>query len=282
RELASMLVYLNAPSIVGRCVDQMRTASAQEDQIHYAFCLREMKEGWDAKTRLGYFQWFFDAATARGGASFGGFLANIRKAALDGLSEAELESLGELAGNMPSPKDPLADLTPRPVVAQWTVDDLHKKVQEASGVDPDFEKGRMLTSTAQCFKCHRFNGQGGIQGPDLTAAGKRFNDKDMLIAIVEPNKEVSDQYQATQFLTDDGVVVGRVANLSGGELRVVTNMLAPGDFTNVKVDEIIERRPSPNSMMPSGLLDTFKPEEVAQILAYLKSGGDANHEVYQK
>ena len=103
----------------------------------------------------------------------------------------------------------------------------------------------------------------------------------MLTAIIDPNKEISDQYQATQFLTDDGVVVGKVANLSGGGLSIVTNMLAPGDFTKVNVADIIERRPSPVSMMPAGLLDTFKPEEVKQILAYLKSGGVPDHEVYQ-
>ena len=33
--------------------------------------------------------------------------------------------------------------------------------------------------------------------------------------MVEPSAEVSDQYGATQFLTDDGrVVIGRVVNMS--------------------------------------------------------------------
>jgi putative heme-binding domain-containing protein len=267
RELAAALIYLKAPNIVSRCVEQLGMASAQEDQIHFAFSLREVKEGWDEKSRLGYFRWFFDVASARGGASFGGFLSNIRNAALENLTDEEKSSLGELAGNMPSPKDPLADLSPRELVSEWTVDSLQTELDKLN-VKPDFDAGRALTATAQCFKCHRFKGQGGIQGPDLTAAGKRFNDKDMLITIVDPNK-------------DDKVVVGRVANLSGDTIKIVTNMLAPGDFTNLVVDDIIERRPSPVSMMPAGLLETFKPEEVAQILAYLRSGGDADHEVYQ-
>lgn len=280
RELAAALIYLNAPGIVSRCVEQLGIASAQEDQIHYAFCLRDVKEGWDQKSRKGYFQWFFDVASARGGASFGGFLSNIRNAALQNLTEAEKESIGELAGKMPAPKDPLADLAPRQFVKQWTVDDLRAEMEKVD-VQHDFEKGKMLTAVAQCFKCHRFNGQGGIQGPDLTAAGQRFNIKDMLTAIVDPNKEISDQYQATQFVTDDKIVVGRVANLNGNNLQVVTNMLDPGNFTAVDVRDIIMRRESPVSMMPSGLLDTFSASEVAQILAYLKSGGNADHEVYQ-
>ncbi len=280
RELGAALVYLNAPGIVPRCVEQMSQASAQEDQIHFAFCLRNVESGWDAKSRLGYFQWFFDVASARGGASFGGFLANIRSAALDNLSEEQKAQLGELAGNMPAPKDPLADLTPRKHVKEWKVDSLQSALEKVDA-KPDYQRGRQLTATAQCFKCHRFDGQGGIQGPDLTAAGQRFNQRDMLTAIVDPNQSISDQYQATQFVTENGVVTGRVANLSGTRISVVTNMFAPGDFAQIHVDEIIQRRPSPVSMMPAGLLDTFTAEEVEQILAYLRSGGDANHEVYQ-
>ncbi|MEM7477365.1 MAG: L-sorbosone dehydrogenase [Planctomycetota bacterium] len=281
RELAKLLIYLDAPQIVPRCVEQMGLANAQEDQIHYAFCLRDVQEGWDTESRLGYFRWFFDVSSARGGASFGGFLANIRNAALANLSEDQRKELGDLgAKNMPTPKDPLADLAPRKVVQEWTVDGLHEMLESAE-FTPDFEEGRVLTATAQCFKCHRFNGQGGIQGPDLTAAGKRFNDLDLLTTIVDPSKEISDQYGATQFLTENGVVVGRVANLSGNKIKVVTNMLAPGNFTDIAVEDIIERRPSRVSMMPAGLLDTFEPQEVAQIMAYLKSGGDANHPLYQ-
>ncbi|MCA9195331.1 MAG: heme-binding protein [Planctomycetales bacterium] len=280
RELAAVLVYLKAPRIVERVVGQLRMASAQEDQIHYAFCLRDVEAGWNQETRKEYFQWFYDVATARGGASFGGFLGNIRNVALSNLSNQQKSELGELASDkMPEPRDPLADYAPRPLVNQWTVDQL---VAELAKLDhkPNFEKGRAICAVALCFKCHRFAGQGGIQGPDLTAASGRFNQKDLLTAIVEPNKEISDQYQATQFVTDEGVVVGRVANLNGNRLSVVTNMLAPGDFTNVDVDGIIERRPSPQSMMPTGLLDTFQLEEIADLVAYLTSGGNAAHGAY--
>ncbi len=280
RELAIVLCYLDAPQVVSRCVEQLTTASAQEDQIHYAFCLRDRVKGWSDATRKAYFQWFFDVATARGGASFGGFLSNIRDVALDKLAPEVRHRLGELAGQMPAPKDPLADFKPRQHVAEWTVASLQPELQKIVET-PNFERGRELTAVAQCFKCHRFAGQGGIQGPDLTTTSSRFNATDMLTAILEPNKEISDQYQATQFLTDNAVVTGRVANLSGDNLSIVTNMLAPGDFTNVKVTDIIERRPSPVSMMPSGLLDTFTPSEIADLLAYLKSGGNAQHEIYQ-
>jgi putative heme-binding domain-containing protein len=280
RELAVVLVGLRAEKIVDRCVGQLGLASAQEDQIHYAFCLREVKEGWSDDTLRGYYKWFFDVATARGGASFGGFLANIRNVAMQNITAEQKSKLGELAGDLPSPRDPLADYTPRPLVKAWTVPELEAELSKVSG-KRDFERGRQLCAVAQCFKCHRFSGQGGIQGPDLTASSGRFGTKDMLTAIIDPNKEISDQYQATQFLTTNGVVVGRVANLNGNKIMVVTNMLSPGDFVDINVDDIEERRPATTSMMPAGLLDTFKPDEVADLLAYLRSGGNPTHPVYQ-
>jgi putative heme-binding domain-containing protein len=282
RELARVLVYLEAPKIIDRCVEKMRTSGSADDQIHYAFCLREATKGWNDSLRKQYFQWFYDVATARGGASFGGFIENIRQAAIKNLSDAEKAGLGELVGAPPAPKDPLADLEPRKLVKQWTVDEL-EKASQAKAKGFDFERGKQMFAVAQCYKCHRFNGQGGIQGPDLTASGGRFSTHDMLVAIVEPSKAISDQYEATQFLMDDDTVVtGRVANLNGNNLMVSTNMLDPANFTNVSRKKIVEMKASKVSMMPTGLLDTLNQDEVLDLLAYLKSGGNPKHEVYKK
>jgi putative heme-binding domain-containing protein len=124
-------------------------------------------------------------------------------------------------------------------------------------------------------------GQGGIQGPDLTSAGGRFSVKDLLVATIEPSKEISDQYQASQFLLeDDTVIVGRVANLNGDNLMIQTNMLDPGNFTNLKRQDIVEVRQSQVSPMPSGLLDTLSKEEIIDLLAYLRAGGNPKHSLY--
>ena len=280
RELARLLIYLEAPGIVDRCVARMKSTGAADEQIHYAFCLREAKSGWTDSTRKSYFQWFYDVATARGGASFGGFIENIRQVAIKGLTDEEKGALGELVGAPPAAKDPLADLAPRKMVKQWTVDELDTAAN-AKKSDFSFERGKQMFAVAQCYKCHRFGGQGGIQGPDLTAASGRFGTRDMLVAIVDPAKEISDQYEATQFrLEDDTVIVGRVANLNGDVLMVSTNMLDPGNFTNVKRGDIAEMRASKVSMMPTGLLDTLSSDEVIDLLAYLKSGGNPKHEIY--
>ena len=279
RELARVLIHLEAPKIVDRCVAQMNGSNSAEQQIHYAFCLREAQKGWTPQTRKAYFQWFYDIGTARGGASFGGFLENIRKVAIGNLEDEDKAALGELTGPLPAPKDPLADLAPRSQVKQWSVDELAEKfAAKKSGFN--YERGKQMFAVAQCYKCHRFAGQGGIQGPDLTASSQRFSIKDMLTAIIEPNKEISDQYEATVFQTEEETVIGRVANLNGDNLMVATNMLDPGNFTNLKRSDIIDMKPSKASMMPSGLLDTLTEEEIFDLLVYLQSGGNPKSDRY--
>lgn len=279
RELARVLIHLEAPKIVDRCVAQMNGSNSAEQQIHYAFCLREAQKGWTPETRKAYFQWFYDIGTARGGASFGGFLENIRKVAIGNLEDEDKAALGELTGPLPAPKDPLADLAPRTQVKQWSVDELAEKfAAKKSGFN--YERGKQMFAVAQCYKCHRFSGQGGIQGPDLTASSQRFSTKDMLTAIIEPNKEISDQYEATVFQTEEETVIGRVANLNGDNLMVATNMLDPGNFVNLKRSDIIDMKPSKASMMPSGLLDTLTEEEIFDLLVYLQSGGNPKSDRY--
>ena len=69
----------------------------------------------------------------------------------------------------------------------------------------------MIYAEAQCAKCHRFRGDGGISGPDLTSVSGRFGTKDILESIIEPSKVISDQYAAQQFAMADGrVITGRV------------------------------------------------------------------------
>jgi putative heme-binding domain-containing protein len=279
RELARVLIYLNAPKIVDRCVAQMNGSNSAEQQIHYAFCLREAQQGWTPQTRKAYFQWFYDIGTARGGASFGGFLENIRKVAIGNLEDEDKKELGELIGPLPAPKDPLADLAPRALVKQWTVDELSEKFATKKG-GFNYERGKQMFAVAQCYKCHRFAGQGGIQGPDLTASSQRFSTKDMLTAILEPNKEISDQYEATVFQTEEETVIGRVANLNGDNLMIATNMLDPGNFTNLKRSDIVDMKPSKVSMMPSGLLDTLSEDEIFDLLVYLQSGGNPKSDRY--
>jgi putative heme-binding domain-containing protein len=279
RELSQLLIDLNAPNVVPRTLDLLEQAPTQEEQLQLALWLRSAKEGWSIEDRQRYFAWFNRAARHRGGHSFGGFLKNIRNEVIASLSDDEKKQLADILAAEPQPEAEVIE--PRAVVKQWTVNELLPHVQtKLSG--RDFERGRRMFSQAACFKCHRFAGQGGIVGPDLTGAGRRFNDLNLLEALVEPSKVVSDQYEATTFILESGkAVTGRIVNLAGDNYLVSENMLDPGKLTPVSVNEIEESLPSKVSMMPNGLLDTLTQEEILDLVAYLRAGGDPQHQVFK-
>ena len=278
RELAALLIYLEAPEVAARTLKLLLNAQTQEDQVQYALVLRALKSGWKLDERRAYFEWFNTTGSFRGGHSFSGFVQNIRNEAIAALDETDKAALAETLNAKVETTDPNAAVASRPFVKKWEVGNLMSS-EDRKG--RDFERGREMFGAAACFKCHRFAGEGGIIGPDLTGVGKRFNNQYLLESLIDPSKVVSDQYQASIFLKTNGqTVVGKVANLNGDTLMVITNMLEPGKFTNVATGDIDEVQASRVSMMPNGLLDTLNEEEILDLLAYLKSGGNADDPVF--
>ena len=281
RELARVLAAADVPEVVAGTVALLETAPTQEEQIHYAMVLHNVKQGWDRDLRERYFKWFLKAASLQGGNSFAPYLNNIRSAAVASMTEQQQKELAEVLAQKPTPTDPYADLKARPFVQKWEVKDLLKG-QSVDFVQADLENGKEIFAAAQCFKCHRVQGQGGIVGPDLTNAGRRFNTRDLLETLIDPSKEVSDQYQATIFQMVDGrTVSGRVVNLNGKNYMVQEDMINPGRLTNINVEQIEDFKPSKVSMMPSGLLDNFSRQEILDLLAYMKSTSELQGESEQ-
>ena len=98
-----------------------------------------------------------------------------------------------------------------------------------------------------------------------------------------PSRTISDQYQASMFVLDNGkTVIGRVANLSGENIMVMTNMLEPGKMTAVRRSTIEEVLASKTSMMPDGLLNTLTKDEILDLIAYIRSGGNPRHKLFNK
>jgi putative heme-binding domain-containing protein len=280
-ELSRLLIYLEAPHVVRRSLELIRKASTQEEAIHYPFLLRSLKNGWTLEERKEYFSWFHDSGRLRGGHSFAGFLTNAKNEAIETLSDKDKEALADLLKAPAAKPETVVEEKPRSIVREWTVSELTPGIDQALR-KRNYQRGREMFAAAACFKCHRFASEGGIIGPDLTGVGKRFTNEYLIETLIEPSKTISDQYQASVFVTDDGqTIVGKVANLSGDNLMVITNMLDPGKLTNVNVRTIEEQHPSPISMMPAGLLNTLNRDEVLDLLAYLRSGGDSKHEVFQ-
>ena len=280
-EILKLLVYAESEQVTSPAVQLLQAAPTQEEQIDYAKTLRHQKLGWQGDDRKVYFEWFLQAANYRGGASFTMFLQNIKKDAIANLPDIEKEVLKELLDKTLEQTNPL-NYSNREIVKQWQLEELVSLAEEKL-IGRDFNKGSRLFGEANCFACHRFDGRGGAIGPDLTTIAGRFSRNDLIESIINPNKEISDQYAATTFITLDGkVITGRVANLSGDNIMVQTNMLDPGNFTNVDTKMIDEQFASKNSLMPAGLLNTLNEQEVLDLLAFLLSRGDRTSPMFKR
>jgi putative heme-binding domain-containing protein len=281
-ELCALLVYLEAPQVIAKTLKMMAEAPTQEEQLEYARSLRVLKTGWTLPQRKQYFSWLLRADNYQGGNSFRGFLRIIKEDAVATLTPKDKEDLKPLLTARPEEAAPVV-AKPRPLVKNWKLDELVPLVEKGLTQRRDFDRGRRLFGEANCFACHRFANEGGSQGPDLTAAAGRFSVRDLLESVVEPSKVISDQYAAVEVTTSDGkLVVGRIVNHSGDGIMINTDMLNPNAITTVNRNKIESMQPSKTSMMPSGLLDTFKEGEILDLMAFLLSRGDRSNKMFKQ
>lgn len=281
RDLTEMLVYLGDAGVVAKAVPLVNEAPTQEEQIDYARILGFTKVGWTKALRESYFRWFPRAANYKGGASFNLFIDEIKANAVATLSEAEKAELKAVLELKPESAVPTFTLKPMTFVKAWTMADLEGLLGAGLEGNRDFENGKNMFGAATCFACHRFGAQGGAVGPDLTSVRGKFSPRDLLESIIEPSKEISDQYGSSIFTMADGSqVVGRIANLNGDNLQVSTNMMDPHAFTTVNVTKLVKTEESKVSMMPPGLLNMLKDDDILDLLAYLLSGGNAKDPMF--
>jgi putative heme-binding domain-containing protein len=164
----------------------------------------------------------------------------------------------------------------------WKLEEALQVVQNDSATR-DFSNGQSLFAITMCKSCHSLGGEGGTIGPDLSQLGNRFTDKDILESIIDPNKEISDQYAATNFYLKDGTtVIGRLIKQDNDKYYVSQNPFAPLQLREVVKKEVATSKISDQSIMLPGMINGLNPKELQDLLAYLKSGGDENSKVYKK
>jgi putative heme-binding domain-containing protein len=283
--LCETLVYLQSPTVADKALALIAKAPTQEEQIEYARSLRMLTAGWTVQSRAQYFQWFLKAANYTGGASFEKFIEFIRNDAVESLSDDHKKQLAELLQKQPERKSPLESLGE--IFAgresnDWTLQQL--SAAAASDLsNRDFAQGRKMFAAAACYACHRFNNEGGMTGPDLSTAGKRYSANDLLDHIIHPSKEINEQFSSVVVLTDAGQLhTGVVVNLNGDTITLNTDLTDPNRRVTIDRNEVESLEPSKVSAMPEKLLDRMTQEEVLDLVAYVLSGGDAKHAYFKQ
>lgn len=310
RDLAELLIYLGDPQVVPKTLQLMATAKDDHEayandavlarnsqyasaaravsqsrpnlqQYSYLFLLRNAKAGWTPGLRQTYFSWFPKATEWKGGNSLKKFIENIRQEALANIApDSAKAKLDEISKAKPAT---MANIKPALGPGRaWTIDEA---VSEAGNrkIGRDFARGKELFAAAACASCHRMAGEGGGIGPDLTGSGNRYTLRDLMENIIEPSKVISDQYGSETITKKDGsVVIGRIGGETETTLSVMTNPFAPDSLIEIPMAEVKAREALPISMMPPGLINSMNPDELADLVAYMMSGGVKNGPAFKK
>ncbi|HYE20409.1 MAG TPA: PVC-type heme-binding CxxCH protein [Tepidisphaeraceae bacterium] len=145
-------------------------------------------------------------------------------------------------------------------------DDVIKNFAPALTIPGDATRGLQIY-LAKCAACHRHGERGSPLGPDLETVRTAGREK-LLTAILDPSREVFPQYAAYALDTTDGDThLGLIAAES--ELAVTLKMAAGMDVT-VPRPQIKSLRTTGLSIMPEGLEDGMKSEDIADLLAFIE------------
>ncbi len=282
--LCETLVYLRSPTVAAKTMALIAAAPTQEEQIEYGRSLRMLATGWTTATRTAYFEWFLKAANFRGGSSFSKFIEFIRNDAVATLTPEERTTFAALLDKKSTRRSAIenfGDVFAGRTFKNWTLDEL-ASAAERGMKGRNFDNGRKMFGAAACFACHRFGNEGGMTGPDLTGAGGRYSPRDFLDQIINPSKEINEQFVPSVLTKNNGeAVIGSVVNLNGDTVTINTDLSDPDQRVSVDRKEVKSIEPSKVSPMPPMLLSSMNESEVLDLTAYVLSGGKRDHEMFR-
>jgi putative membrane-bound dehydrogenase-like protein len=135
----------------------------------------------------------------------------------------------------------------------------------------DIRRGQLIfhSEKAACYSCHAIGYRGGTVGPDLTRIGSVRADRDLLEAIVFPSASFVRSFEPIAVATSDGKVFnGLLRGETADELILATGV---NQEARVSRRDIEEMRPGTVSVMPAGLDQQLTPQELADLVAFLKA-----------
>lgn len=128
------------------------------------------------------------------------------------------------------------------------------------------EKGVSVFVT-QCAMCHQVNNEGINFGPSITEIGSKLSKDGLYLSILHPNAGIGFGYETYELISKkgdsyQGIIVSR------NETDVMLKL--PGGMTqNFKTSQLKSIKQLPNSMMPEGLAEGMKTQELVDLVEYL-------------
>ena len=133
-------------------------------------------------------------------------------------------------------------------------------------------QGKVVFETI-CAACHRFKGQGHDIGPPLATVQHR-TPENLMVNILDPNREVSPEFIEYLVMTDDGLSTGGVVQ---SESAASITLRRPGNQEETILRRNIEEMQSTDkSIMPEGLEKQISPQQMADLISYLLAHDEEN------
>jgi putative membrane-bound dehydrogenase-like protein len=123
-----------------------------------------------------------------------------------------------------------------------------------------------------CAACHRAGGEGREVGPDLSTVKER-SPEELLVAILDPNREINPQFLHYKLLTKAGSVLEGV--IAGESATSVTLKRAEGEGVTVLRSEIETLASTSLSLMPDGLEKGIDLGQMADLLEFVRRIGES-------
>jgi len=129
------------------------------------------------------------------------------------------------------------------------------------------ERGHAVFLKA-CATCHRVLGEGVEVGPDLATVAGRSPD-DLLLHILDPNREVAPNYVNYNVATTDGRTISGI--IASESATALTLKRALGVTEVVPRGQIEAFASTGLSLMPEALEKGLTTQDLADLMAFVKS-----------
>lgn len=137
---------------------------------------------------------------------------------------------------------------------------------EAGG---DFERGHAVYKKL-CSVCHKVGDDGHVVGPDLVSVANK-SPADLLVAILDPSREVQPKYVNYVLETTQGQVF---TGILSSELAAYVKLLRSEAKEETVARELIESLTSTGvSLMPVGVEKDLTPQNIADVIAFIRGQG---------
>lgn len=139
--------------------------------------------------------------------------------------------------------------------------------QKALQLEGDVTRGTEVYKKI-CIQCHRSGSDGYAVGPDLVSVQNKSPD-DLLVALMDPNREAQPIYTTYTAITVQGTVATGIIAAENAVSLTLRRAEAKEDVVlREQIDELLSNGVS---LMPEGLEKDLSPQQIADVIAYIKS-----------